>query len=57
MDYKSFDEMPAFISIPEAAQFLGIATPSLYNTKRQITTDTYNRKTEACAYRQSKEMN
>lgn len=36
MDYKSFDEMPAFISIPEAAQFLGIATPSLY---KQITKD------------------
>ncbi len=36
MEYKSFYEMPAFISIPEAAKFLGIATPSLY---KQIAKD------------------
>ncbi len=30
MTYKSLDEMPAFISIPETAQFLGITKPTLY---------------------------
>ncbi len=29
-DYKSFDEMPMFISIPQAAVVLGISNPCLY---------------------------
>lgn len=30
MEYKKFDELPTFISIPEAADFLGVSRPSLY---------------------------
>lgn len=29
-DYKSFEEMPMFISIPQAAVVLGISNPCLY---------------------------
>ncbi len=28
--YKSFDEMPMFLSIPQAADVLGISNPCLY---------------------------
>jgi predicted DNA-binding transcriptional regulator AlpA len=30
MEYKNFDEMPMFISIPETARLLGIVPASLY---------------------------
>ena len=28
--YKSFDEMPMFLSIPQAADVLGVSNPCLY---------------------------
>ena len=30
MDYKSFDEMPMVISIPQAAEVLGVTPPCIY---------------------------
>ena len=30
MEYKNFDEMPMFISVPKTAELLGISAPSLY---------------------------
>lgn len=30
MQYKSFDEMPVFITVPKAAEVLGISAVSLY---------------------------
>ena len=29
-EYKSFDEMPMFVSIPQAASILGVTPPCLY---------------------------
>ena len=30
MNYKNFDEMPLFLSVPQTAELLGISPPSLY---------------------------
>ncbi len=30
-EYKSFDEMPMFITIPQAAKLLGVTPPCIYN--------------------------
>lgn len=30
MKYKNFDDMPMFISVPEASEILGISAVSLY---------------------------
>ena len=38
IEYKTFDEMPMFISIPEAATLLGISNPCLYGIIKRDST-------------------
>ena len=38
MDYKSFDELPMFISIPQAAKLLGVSDKFLYNQHKNGST-------------------
>lgn len=35
MEYKNFNELPMFISIPQAAKLLGVSDKFLYNLHRQ----------------------
>lgn len=37
MEYKNFDDMPMFISVPEAAKLLGISPQFIYQSHKKGT--------------------